>query len=197
MKHSSFCYVHGHKCRRIAPLNGYEPKYEPSFWNEQYPLKETHNCFAYAFNVNDKSQIKKCKEKNCNVPFHQPGMASGYTKFKSSKPKTCPNMMARLIGDNPNLTMSRFEEKCPAGSSKIALIIDENEDYHFLRQDSNGYWFRRSARGQLTMIFRIQKVQRFWKDFAFMTTCQWYARMCVGQSARNGCLEHTVGLLHG
>lgn len=150
LKNSSFCPVHRNKCERMSPVSGYEPDYEPAFWNEHYPLKETHNCFAYAFNVNDKKQMKKCKDKDCDVPFHQPGMASGYPRFKSSKPKTCPNMMARLIGDNPNLTMSRFENKCPAGTSKIALIIDENEDYHFLRQDSNGYWSHKPGARKVT-----------------------------------------------
>ena len=36
--------------------------------------------------------------------------------------------------------MADFTSKCPDGFSKIALIIDESDDYHFLRQDSNGYW---------------------------------------------------------
>ena len=140
LKGKHFCEIHTKSCPRISPLSGYEPDYDPLHWNNKYNIKETHNCFAYAFNINDDKQIKKCNDPNCDVPFHQPGMAAGYPKFKSSKPKTCPNMMARLIGDNPNLKMATFEEKCPVGTSKIALIVDENEDYHFLRQDSNGMW---------------------------------------------------------
>ena len=50
-------------------------------------------------------------------------------------PKTCPNMISRLMGDNPTLQPTSFELKCPKGTSKIALIIDEDRDYHFLRQD--------------------------------------------------------------
>ena len=139
LKHRSFCKKHMKHCNRYSPLSGYEPKYDPDFWKKYY-IKETHNCFAYAFNINDPKQIHKCKTKDCDIPFHQPGMASGYPKFKSSKPKTCPNMMARILGDNPDVKMTTFNAQCPAGSSKIGLIIDENEDYHFLRQDSNGFW---------------------------------------------------------
>lgn len=157
MKHSAFCSKHKHKCMRKSPLSGYEPDYDPNFWNNQYPIKETHNCFAYAFNVNDPKQMSKCKKRDCNVPFHQPGMASGYPKFKSSKPKTCPNMMARLLGDNPDIQMTTFEDKCPVGTSKIGLIIDENEDYHFLRQDSNGYWSHKPGGRKVTNVDAFSK----------------------------------------
>ena len=150
MNHSPFCKNHKKHCDRMSPLSGYEPDYDPKFWNTQYPIKETHNCFAYAFNINDKKQMKKCKNMDCNVPFHQPGIAAGYPKFKSSKPKTCPNMVARLLGDNPNVEMSTFNDKCPAGTSKIGLIIDENEDYHFLRQDSNGHWSHKPGARKVT-----------------------------------------------
>ena len=135
-----FCLEHQDKCPRISPLSGSEPDYDPNSWNKKYSIKETHNCFAYSFNINDQKQIKKCDNSNCDIPFHQPGLAAGYPNFSSKLPKTCPNIMARLFGDNPQIHMARFEEKCPAETSKIALIVDENEDYHFLRQDSNKYW---------------------------------------------------------
>lgn len=158
MKKSPFCIDHIDMCPRLSPLSGYEPDYNPDFWNKQYPIKETHNCFAYAFNINDKKQIKKCKDENCDIPFHQPGMASGYPRFKSSKPKTCPNMMARMFGDNPIIEMTTFDAKCPAGSSKIALIIDENEDYHFLRQDTNGFWSHKPGARKVTNVDASSKL---------------------------------------
>jgi hypothetical protein len=49
------------------------------------------------------------------------------------------------MGDNPTLRPSTFEHKCPKGSSKIALIVDEDQDYHFLRQDSNGFFSQKSG----------------------------------------------------
>jgi hypothetical protein len=49
-------------------------------------------------------------------------------------------MIARLLGDNPGLKMTTFETKCPAHTSKIALVVDPDEDYHFYRQDKNRYW---------------------------------------------------------
>jgi len=145
-----FCAFHQKGCMRKSPLSGYEPDYDPDHWNKLFKVKETHNCFAYAFNINDPKQMRKCKDSDCDIPFHQPGLVSGYPNFSSKLPKTCPNMMARLFGDNPQLKMATFEEKCPVGSSKIALIVDENEDYHFLRQDSNGYWSHKPGARKVT-----------------------------------------------
>jgi hypothetical protein len=102
-------------------------------------------------NVNDPKQIRKCtRKKVCQAPFHQPGGAAGYGGFPPDKPKTCPNMVARLFGDNPILKMSTFEARCPAATSKIALVVDESDDYHFLRQDSSGYWSQKSGARKVT-----------------------------------------------
>jgi hypothetical protein len=141
LPNSTFCKEHHKKCSRISPLNGYEPAYEPERWNGKKELRETHNCFAYAMNIHDPKQVKACRmTKNCNVPFHQPGSASGHPRFRTRRLKTCPDMIARLLGDNPSMKMTTFEGKCPAHTSKIALVVDPDEDYHFFRQDSNGMW---------------------------------------------------------
>ena len=152
LEDSPFCFLHKDQCPRMSPLSRYEPDYDPDFWNSHYNIKETHNCFAYAFNINDKSQMIKCDNENCDIPFHQPGIASGYPRFKSTKAKTCPNMMARILGDNPKVQMAKFQDKCPAGTSKIALIVDGDEDYHFLRQDSNGYWSHKPGGRKVTNV---------------------------------------------
>lgn len=59
-------------------------------------------------------------------------------------------MVARILGDNPNVQMTTFEKKCPANTSKIALVVDESEDYHFFRQDSNGYWSHKPGGRRVT-----------------------------------------------
>ena len=136
----AFCKFHLKRCSTNSPMSGWEPDYDPHFWNYKMPLRETHNCFSYAMNILDRLQMKKCRKKGCNVSFHQPGAYSGYRAFSESRPKTCPNMVARILGDNNTLTMSKFDSVCPNGTSKIALILDESDDYHYLRQDSNGFW---------------------------------------------------------
>ena len=142
----AFCEKHMKGCPREAPLSGYEPPYEPTRWNDRKEIRLTHNCFSYAMNTIDDKQITDCmNDANCNTPFHQPGSISGYPRFNDTDPKTCPNMIGRIMGDNNTITPSAFELKCPAGSSKIALIVDEDQDYHFLRQDKNGYFSQKSG----------------------------------------------------
>ena len=144
---SPFCSVHQSFCPRKAPLSGFEPDYDPERWNSNLFIRKSHNCYMYALNIQDPVQIEKCMNtKDCNVPFDQPGNPSGHPKFTDRDPKTCPNLILRLKGDNPfHITPSTFEHQCPNGSSKIALIGDEDQDYHFLRQDSNGYFSQKSG----------------------------------------------------
>jgi hypothetical protein len=166
----AFCEEHMKKCPRKAPLSKAEPDYEPDRWNAKKEVRTTHNCFSYAMNILDIRQIKAClQDPDCDVPFHQPGSISGYPKFNDEDPKTCPNMIARLMGDNPVIHPSAFELRCPKDTSKIALIVDEDQDYHFLRQDSNGYFSQKSGGLPVTnldaqqhRIFDVQLANHNW-----------------------------------
>ena len=141
---SAFCQHHKDTCSYGSPLSGYEPRYDPKLWNNKKELRETHNCFAYAMNIIDPKQIMNClSSEDCG--FHQPGAASGREGFSSSMPKTCPDMLTRILGDNPSIKRTTFLEKCPARTSKIALVVDEDEDYHFLRQDADGWWSQKGG----------------------------------------------------
>lgn len=138
IKGEAFCENHKDSCPREAPLSGSEPKYDPERWNKDKAVRLTHNCFSYSFNIIDKKQIDAClKNTKCYTAFHQPGSISGFPKFTDVDPKTCPNMIGRLFGDNPSkITPSTFDERCQPGTSKIALVVDQDQDYHFLRQDA-------------------------------------------------------------
>ena len=140
LDNSPFCAEHIKFCPRRSPLSGYEPDFNPDKYNKLKGIKESHNCFAYAFDHLQLPKTAKCTKDSCPIPFHQPGRASGYPKWSKVKGKRCPDVIARLFGDVKGLRMTTFEEKCPGKSSKIALVTDEDEDYHFYRQDSNGYW---------------------------------------------------------
>ena len=136
----SFCAYHRQQCFRRAPLTGYEPDYKPEKYNRSKRIRESHNCFAYAFDHMDIPSLKECSDTSCPVPFHQPGRKSGYPKWNAVKGKRCPDLIARLRADIHGIQTTTFTRKCPKGTSKIALVVDPHEDYHFYRQDSNGYW---------------------------------------------------------
>jgi hypothetical protein len=148
LTNSPFCKEHHKFCPRKSPLSGDEPEFDPDFFNKHKGLKEAQNCFAYAFDY--KTLPKKCTKNSCPVPFPQPGRASGYPKWSNVKGKRCPDLLGRLYGDVPELKIGSFEKGCPKQHSKIALVVDEDEDYHFYRQDSNGYWSHKPGATSVT-----------------------------------------------
>lgn len=150
LKNSPFCKVHINYCPRKSPLSGYEPDFNPDLYNKFKGLKEAQNCFAYAFDYQHLPKKKGCTKYSCPVPFPQPGRASGYPKWSQVKGKRCPDLLARLFGDVPDLKMTTFEQRCPKKYSKIALVVDEDEDYHFYRQDSNGFWSHKPGGTEVT-----------------------------------------------
>lgn len=152
LPNSPFCKKHIKFCPRRSILTGKEPSFNPDKYNKTRRMRESHNCFAYAFDYVDLPPLHKCNEKSCPVSFPQPGRASGYPRWGKVKDKRCPDLVARLLGDVPGLNMTTFEKKCPNNSSKIALVVDEDEDYHFYRQDSNGYWSHKPGATEVTHI---------------------------------------------
>ena len=137
---SPFCSIHVKQCDIRSPLSGYEPDYDPSKYNKYYGIQEAHNCFAYAFDYYKMPKTKTCTRDSCPVHFPQPGLKSGYPKWSKVKGKRCPDLIARIMGDIPGAKIASFQERCPSGTYKIASVTDEDEDYHFYRQDSNGLW---------------------------------------------------------
>ena len=142
---SAFCKEHQKQCPRVSPLSGWEPVYNPAFWNKKKAIQYTHNCYSYAMNIYDTRQVKKCLERvakgdECFSAFPQPGAFSQYSKFSESGEKSCTNMKFRIFGDNPNVKTATFEEKCPEKTSKIALVVDKRNDYHFFLQNRDGFW---------------------------------------------------------
>ncbi len=154
---SPFCKEHIRYCPRKSPMTGFEPEFNPKRYNKYKGVKEAHNCFAYAFDYINLPKKKDCTKESCPISFPQPGRASGYPKWSETKGKRCPDLIARLMGDVPGIKISSFEQKCPKRMRKIALVADEDEDYHFYRQDSNGYW---SHKPGATDVIRLDATKR-------------------------------------
>lgn len=158
---SPFCAVHqpkkdgGKGCPRQAPLSGSEPAFDPDRYNKHPGIKESHNCYAYAFGY--LKLPKKCSLSSCPVPYPQPGRASGYPKWSKVKGKRCPDLAARMMGDVPGMRPSTFEKKCPKGMTKIAAVVAPKQDYHYLRQDSDGGWSHKPGATQVTRVDATQR----------------------------------------
>jgi len=126
-------------CPIKSPLSGYETKYEPEKYNNDKSIQHSHNCFAYAMDVRDPARIDKCRKNNeCSTP--QPGRKKGHPEFSGQMGKSCGDVISRTMADVPRAYVTTFENKCQPGFSKILAVVDEENDYHYYRQDSNGWW---------------------------------------------------------
>jgi hypothetical protein len=95
-------------------------------------------------NVIDPKLVTLCKKSNgssCRQNFHQPGALNGDRfALNRTERRTCPVVEKLQKADVPGIQKTDFYSKCPAGKSKIALVVDPGEDYHYYRQDADGLW---------------------------------------------------------
>jgi hypothetical protein len=117
--------------------------YEPQRYNGNPEIQDTHNCWSYGLNVVDKKQFGQCKGKGkyCEPLYHQPGATKGLTKrLYKEEERRCDVVEELMKADIPSIQKTTFHQRCPRGTSKIAMAMHRGEDYHFWRQDSNGWW---------------------------------------------------------
>jgi hypothetical protein len=130
------------KCKG-SPLSNFEPAYDPERYNQNPEVQDVHNCWDYGMNVVDPAQLNQCagQATGCEARFHQPGGTKGLSKIlQEERGRTCKVVDYLMRQDVPDLKPSTFKAKCPVGKSKIALVVHPGEDYHFYRQDADGWW---------------------------------------------------------
>ena len=138
-------YCENHQNCALGTTNGFEKQYCPGCYNNDPSIYKSHNCYSYAMGVIDKKLVEKCRkttQKNtCRKSFHQPGALNGdrYT-LNAQDRRTCPVVEKLMLSDVPEIRKSSFDQKCPPAMSKIALVVDPGEDYHYYTQDADGYW---------------------------------------------------------
>ena len=115
----------------ISPISGYEPTYNPKYWNNNKNIKNNNNCYSYSVN-----------NKNYKFGKPQPGYFSRFNHIKDNQYK-CVSFFKRILNDIPSVYLTSFKQKCKNGFHKAFFAIDSNKnehDYHFYRQDNNKLW---------------------------------------------------------
>ena len=108
-------------------VNG--PEFRADEYNRPGIIK-THNCYDYAIGNFNPDQKKKS----------QPGRTKLGNDLQGEEVYTCKVVEDRLLIDHPELIFSSLTGQCPHGYHKIGMMIDPDDDYHFIRQDDDGYW---------------------------------------------------------
>lgn len=169
----TFCNYHKTTpCKIKSPLSGYEPAYAPEEYNGDKAIQHSHNCFAYAMNVKDQEKIKKCREEN-ECRFHSPGRQTGHSvetnpDSKGIQRKTCSIILGGTISDSKG-HLTTFDAKCKPGYSKVAVVVDAENDFHYYRQDNNGMWSHKPGGREVTnkdavgaLIYNPERASRYY-----------------------------------
>jgi len=180
---SAFCNAHEDIGTKSLTkyLSGSELPYNPDKFNKEKGIKESHNCYAYAFDY--VHLPKKCTKDSCPIAYPQPGRKSGYPSWSSVDGKRCPDIIARIIGDIPGVKLTGFKDKCGKSRRKIAVVADPENDYHFYRQDADGYWSHKPGATDVTrldkkghLIYNPQLASRQGDNLNYKLFCSF---MCV------------------
>jgi hypothetical protein len=115
--------------KEFSPLSGYELEYNPSKWNNNKKIKESHNCYSYALG----KIVPELESKA------QPGYASGFNHIEDNE-YNCNSFRERLKKDSPGSYLEKFDKACMPGFYKVFLALDVGNDYHWWVQNSNKYW---------------------------------------------------------
>lgn len=156
--------------KEFSPISGYEKKYDPNKWNNNENIKRYHNCYAYALN--------HIASKRNGKP--QPGYFSNYP-YLSNSDYNCKTFYNRLRKDVPTLYLINFDTPCRKGFYKAFIALDNktfDTDYHFYRQDKNGYWSHKPGATNVTnldasgnLIKNPYKANRKGTHYNYSTPC--------------------------
>ena len=183
-------FCENHQDCPLPPLSGWEPDKDNNEYNRDPNIYKSHNCYSYAMHVLDQKNIEQCKAKgNCRQFFHQPGALSGQRNAMNSEHRrTCNTVEQLMKSDIPGVTNSTFYDVCPAGTSKVAAVVDKGKDYHWYRQDSKksrGYWTHKDGSNKVKdydalkqKIFNPQLASRDYRpqgsDINYKNFCNFY-----------------------
>lgn len=125
--------------QRPANCLQYLPTFHGEFWNNT-PASKFNNCYAYAFRNLDLNRKHK----------PQPGELSNKQEIPKSE-YSCENVFANVMSDHPGTFKWDSKKPCPCGTFKGFLALSKKDpDYHFLREDSNGFWSQKLGGGSAT-----------------------------------------------
>lgn len=124
--------------KNYMPLSWSELDYNPSEWKGI--VEKNNNCYDYAINnqvipgTNElyfKQQPGEYANSECDMPYNKDNLVRAVkADFNKYNTVYSTNLIFKEV--------QRYE-KCPEGTYKVALVVSSS-DYHWYRQDSDGYW---------------------------------------------------------
>jgi len=111
-------------------LNGSEFDYQPNKWKK---TENTHNCYAYVLN--------QYKDEKLNYPqMGEFGIKNFNRYYDEDRDFTCSAYEHRVLRDNPHAYKVKDGYPCKKGYFKSHFVVAPNKDFHWYRQDNNGFF---------------------------------------------------------
>ncbi|AET68017.1 hypothetical protein Desor_2446 [Desulfosporosinus orientis DSM 765] len=141
------------ECKKNAPA------YFPQYWNWLWWIKDTTNCYAYAFD------LTRDPRNGTQFPTHlglQPGLLSyqDFTLNSYDGTKESDKELVETITEDMSIIGYSFIEakqgvKIPENAYMVALAVFpgdsyDNSDYHWYRLNPNGTWSDKLGFGSVT-----------------------------------------------
>lgn len=152
--------------------SGYEVAYEPEKWNSNSKITTNTNCYYYA--INNQLEPKSMQLWRVRYGIYgglpQPGVYCGIDIYALKDPQNgydtvYPGTSKNLIQYVTEQDYAAYNqahgggyifrpigrnERCPAGSYKVALIV--GSDYHWYRQNPDGFWSHKPGGTEVTNV---------------------------------------------
>ena len=152
--------------------SGYEVAYEPEKWNSNSKITTNTNCYYYA--INNQLEPKSMQLWRVRYGIYgglpQPGVYCGIDIYALKDPQNgydtvYPGTSKNLIQYVTEQDYAAYNqahgggyifrpigrnERCPAGSYKVALIV--GSDYHWYRQNPDGFWSQKPGGTEVTNV---------------------------------------------
>ena len=159
--------------KQLLPRSGSEPT--NAHWYLSSKATDRANCYAYAFGVKGRKDGYKL----------QPGDKSGLKGVDFSL-HDCRELVKRVRRDFKNTVYvtPHAQKPCRRGYAKVMAFIDPDRDFHFFRQDPNGFWSHKRGLTPVSITDachrRIRNPQkacrRFDKDNDYTVLCGTFCR---------------------
>lgn len=129
----------------LMPTGGGEYSYNPTYWNDDANVYRS-NCYGYALNL---------IATNTSDPYagwlFQPGYKAGKEYTELTEDAIIDAVEADMEVFGRTIRSSSYSEKPGENEYKIALVIaPDDDDYHWYRQDSSGYWSHKPGLTDIT-----------------------------------------------
>jgi hypothetical protein len=169
-KGNVFCSFHTKRGQSSLTnyLSGYELPYDPDSYNKDRAKQLSNNCYEYALALFDPKKTEECRTKNI-CEYAIAGEKQGHKNYTGRRGKSCSDIIMRTMATSNGL-LSTHNHKCKKGYRKIAIVVDQRRDFHYYRQDSDGWWSHKPGSTEVTnkdsygaKIFRPDLASRCYK----------------------------------